>query len=221
MGVMSYFKSPDAIKAFFEREGQKVVYDKNQTFVRPDDPRPWVYVLQEGLVAASFNFENGTKCILGYFIPNTVFAQNRSFYENDGGGLEYTTVTKAVIYRLHRDTFLKQVENDPAFNREYLHNVSQFRIFTTDRAICLAENRIHNRCIRWLMLMANYYSEPVGKGSRIIIPFTQGTIAEFLSVSRESVSKVIHSLVQDGHISIHRKQITITNVARLRDLLEA
>lgn len=217
----SHVTVPTVIKTFFKRHGQRIGYEKNQTFVRPDDPRPWVYYLDSGFVAATFRFENGTECILGYFIPGTIFAQNRSFYEDDGGGLEYTTATDATIYRLHRDSFLQQVENDRAFNLEYLDNVLLFRIFTTDRAICMAENRIHNRCIRWLMLMAQYYSEPHGKSCRIVVPLTQETVAKFLNVSRESVSKTLHSLVKGGHISIHRKHIIISDVSNLSSLLEA
>lgn len=95
-----------------------------------------------------------------------------------------------------------------------------FRIFTTDLVIYLGENRIHNRCVRWLMLMARYYGEQTDEGVRIMVPLTQDTIANFLHVSRESISKTLREFTKGGHITIRKKQITIKNVDGLKDLLE-
>lgn len=210
------------MQAYFSEHGQRVVYDKNQMFMRADDPRPWVYFPVEGLVSATFKFEDGQECILGYFTPGTVFAQNKSFYENDGGNLDFIAVSKCVMYRVHRDEFLKQVYSDWDFNKEYMANTQKIRIFTTDRAICLAESRIYNRCIRWLMLMVQYYSEPYNDSKQLIlIPLTQETIAKFMSVSRESISKVLHKLVREGHLTVKNKRIIVHDPAGLHKLLEA
>lgn len=212
-------KTP-ATRKFFEEQGKEITFSKNEIFVRSDDPRPWVYYLKEGLVAASFTFNNATDCILGYFVPSNVFAQNKSFYEDDGGSLDFTSIGNSIVYRVHRDSFQEQLYSDWDFNREYTNNTLLFRIFTTDRAICLAEQRIHNRCIRWLMLVAKYYSEPDDKGLHIIMPLTQSTIAKFLNISRESVSKVLHSLIKDGHIELNNKQLYIMKNTDLQSLLE-
>lgn len=216
----TFIPDSPAIRAYFEKHGQRLEYDKRQTLVRVDDPQPWVYFLEDGIVEASYAFPDGVDRMLGYFVPNSIFAQNRSFFDDAGGDLKYLTITKTVILRVHRDDFLKQVAKVPKFNQEYLQMALLFRIFTTDLVIYLGENRIHNRCVRWLMLMARYYGEQTDEGVRIMVPLTQDTIANFLHVSRESISKTLREFTKGGHITIRKKQITIKNVDGLKDLLE-
>lgn len=217
--MQSFIKTPPTIQAFFIENGQKMEYEKKQTFVRADDPQPWVYFLSEGIVEATFYFDGGDAKILGYFIPNSVFSQNKLFYETDGD-LTYTTVEKTVIYRIHRDVFLEQIETNTTFIKEYLRNTLIFRIYTTDLVTYLGENKIHNRCIRWLLLMAKYYGEPTPEGTRIAVPLTQDTIANFLHISRESVSKTLRHFIRSNHISITKKRITITDINQLKSLLD-
>lgn len=219
--MQSRVKTPEVIKAFFEKHGQKLVYGKKQEFIRADDPQPWVYFLSEGIVEVSYAFEdNAGDRPLGYFVQNMVFAQNRSFFNDVEGDLKYRSVEPIVVYRVHRDVFLAQLDKSFAFTKEYLQMVLLVRIFTTDLVIYLGEYRIHNRCIRWLLLMAKYYGEQTKDGCRIIVPLTQDTVANFLHVSRESVSKTLREFTKNGHITIKKKYITITDLGALKALLE-
>lgn len=218
--MASFIPNPPTIKSFFEQHGQKLEYDKGQTFVRADDPQPWVYFLVEGIVEATYSFDNGLNRILGYFIENAIFSQNRLLQSDDEGDLKYTVVKKVTVLRVHRDVFLQQIDTNHTFTKEYLQNSLIFRIFTTDLVIYLGEGNIHNRCIRWLAMMAKYYGEDTDQGRRIYIPFTQETIASFLHATRESVSKTLRKFIRSGYITVHKKTITITNLKGLKSLLE-
>lgn len=219
--MKSFLDDPKTIRKYFEQHGQKMVYDKKQVFIRSDDPQPWVYFLNKGIVEATYSFDDGIDRILGYFIPRSIFAQNKLFNQDDRGDLKYTAVEKSEVYRIHRDKFLSRIDIDHEFTKEYLKNTLVFRIFTTDLVIYLGESRLHNRLIRWLLLMAKYYGEPDGRSCRIGIPMTHDVIANFLHVSRESISKVLRQLSRDGLISVDKKIITIHSIEKLRDSLNA
>lgn len=219
--MQSVVQTPEAVKAFFEKHGQRLVYDKKQEFIRADDPQPWVYFLDQGIVEVSYAFEDSAgDRLLGYFMKHMVFAQNRSFFNDVEGDLKYRSVEPIVVYRVHRDKFLAELDKSFEFTKEYLQIVLLVRIFTTDLVIYLGEYRIHNRCIRWLLLMAKYYGEQTKDGCRIVVPLTQDTIANFLHVSRESVSKTLREFTKDGHITIKKKYITIADLDKLKALLE-
>lgn len=218
--MLDYVEVPQTIQAFFETNGQKLEYDKKQIFVRADDPQPWIYYLSEGIVEAAYSFDSGVERLLGYFVPHVIFSQNRLFHPEDEGDLRYTAIEKSTVLRIHRDVFLQQLATDHTFTREYLKNTLLMRIFTTDLVIYLGEGHIRNRCIRWLLLMAKYYGVPAKNGTEIIVPFTQDIVANFLHSSRESVSKTLREFIRSGHISITKKRITITDLAKLKSLLE-
>jgi CRP-like cAMP-binding protein len=219
--MLSVIETPQTIKKFFTEQGQRLVYEKKEILVRVDDPQPWVYFLDEGVVEATYYAGDGFDRILGYFAQNSVFAQNQSFYTVGKGSLKFTAINKSVIYRVHRDLFMKQIESSHAFTKEYLQITMLIRIFTTDLVICLGESRIQTRCIHWLLLMAKYYGDPKGKSIRITIPLTQDAVANSLRISRESVSKSFRSLVRAGHIRIDKKYITIADTENLTSLIEA
>lgn len=216
--MKSFIATPATIKAFFIEHGQRMYHGKKQTFVRADDPQPWVYFLDEGAVEASYVFDYSESKILGYFIPNTIFSQNKLFYDSDGD-LTYTTIEPTIIYRVHRDVFLREVDTNMQFMKEYLQNTLILRIFTTDMVIYQGEPTAARRAIRWLLLMAKYYGEACGKGVQIQVPLTHEVIANFLHISRESVSKTLRDFVRDGYISIDKKLITIHGIDSLKQLL--
>lgn len=216
--MRTFITTPETIKAFFVKHGQRMHYEKKQTFVRADDPQPWVYFLDEGAVEASYVFDYSESKILGYFIPNTIFSQNKLFYESDGD-LTYTTIEPTVIYRMHRDVFLREVDANIQFMKEYLQNTLILRIFTTDMVIYQGEPTATRRAIRWLLLMAKYYGEERGKAVQIQVPLTHDTIANFLHISRESVSKTLREFIRGGYTSVDKKLITIQNIGNLKQLL--
>lgn len=215
-----YVPLPKIIQSFFKDQGQRLEYNKKQILVRYDDPQPWVYFLDKGLVEVTHSLEDGASRILGYFVENMIFAQNRLFDEDSEGDLQYLATENVVIYRVHKDVFLKELAKDHGFTQEYLASSLLMRIYTTDLVIYLGENRIHNRFIRWLLLMAKYYGEDTKEGRRIMITLTQDVVANFLHTSRESVSKVINKFIRDGQISTEKKQITIKDIAKLKQCLE-
>ena len=216
--MKTFIATPTTIRDFFVAQGQKMHYDKKQVFVRADDPQPWVYFLDEGAVEASYVFDYSESKILGYFIPNAIFSQNKLFYESDGD-LTYTTIEPTVIYRVQRDVFLREVDANMQFMKEYLQNTLILRIFTTDMVIYQGEPTATRRAIRWLLLMAKYYGEEQGKAVQIQVPLTHDTIANFLHISRESVSKTLREFIRGGYISVDKKLITIYDVDSLRRLL--
>lgn len=216
--MKTYIPSPTALRSFFIEHGQKMHYSKRQTFVRADDPQPWVYFLEEGAVEASYVFDYNESKILGYFPPNAVFSQNKLFYESDGD-LTYTTIEPTIIYRLHRDEFLRQIETNMDFVKDYLRNTLIIRIFTTDMVIYQGEQTATNRALRWLLVMAKYYGEETSEGVQIQIPLTQDVIANFLHISRESVSKRLREFVRAGYMSVDKKLITVHSVETLKKVL--
>lgn len=216
MPNLSKFKYLHSHEEFFVEQGRPFEYEKNQYFVRRDDPLPWVYFLKSGLVEIAFTLSDGSKRIIGYIVPGMSFAQHRSFYEEDGGELDYRTVTPCVIYRLHRDLFLRQIKSDQRFNDEYVEQLLRTQVFLVERVSYQGENNIYKKTLRWLLFMVKYYGEETDEKHKIVIPLTQHTIGNFLHVSRESINKSLNKLISKKLISKNHKLITVNNIEELR-----
>lgn len=207
-----YLKTHDV---FFKKHGRRFEYDKNQYILRGDDPSIYVYFLTEGLAKLSFNGSRHDERIIGYFLPGMNFAQTRSFFEADGGGLEYSTVEPCVLYRVTREDFLKELASNIEFKDEYLQQLMRNQIFLLDRAIYMGDGSVYERMIHWLLLMAKYYGEPAAGGIKITPELTQSTICNFIHASRESVASALRRLTAEGAITTQKRRITVdTDVCR-------
>lgn len=193
-----------------------MVYDKNQYIIRGDDPLLYVFFLELGLVKISLASVVHDECIIGYLTPGMNFAQTRSFFEADGGGLDYITTTPATVYRLSRERFLTQLSADTVFKDEYIQQLLRNQIYLLERLLYVGESSVHRRILRWLGMMAKYYGKPVERGIYIVPELTQTTIGNFLSVSRESVSQSLKVLKEKKLIAVVAKHITVLDAKALR-----
>lgn len=207
--MQSFFDYQKTHEAFFKERGSKLIYKKGQYVVTPNEASPWVFFLVDGLVDASFSFSDGSKRIIGYFLPGMSFAQSGAFFSDSGGGLEYMVLEQATIYRVPQKLFLEQLAKDIAFNAEYTNWLLKTQILLIERIVYQGENTIQNKLLRWLIFMAKYYGQPQKAGAVIEVPLTQDVIADFLHVTRESIGKEMRCLVSERLISTKAKTITI------------
>lgn len=204
---------------FFKATGHKVHYTKNQIVIRDDDPHSYVYFIEKGVIKLSFMPRVHDERIVGFMLPGMNFAQNRSFFEADGGGLDYIASNDVSLLRVRREDFLAAIKTDPAMSDEYVQQLLRNQVFLLERSVYMGESNVYYRLARWLLLMEKYYSRPTSGGQTIIPELTQATIGSFIHASRESISQALAKLVRDGVISIQRKHVTIHSSEALRSLL--
>jgi CRP-like cAMP-binding protein len=206
-------------EAFFKRHGELLWYKKGQLLVSPVEQYPWVYFLVSGYVRSSFTLSDGTPRIIGFFRPGTTFAQSGSFFDDEGGKIEYTAETSASLYRIKRSDFFLQLGRDPEFAQEYLDMVLRSRIYLIERIIYQGENGVERKFARWLLFMIKYYCTHEKEGCRILIPLTQTTIANFLHITRESANATIRNFEKKKLLKIVKKHIVIPDISKLQKLL--
>jgi CRP/FNR family cyclic AMP-dependent transcriptional regulator len=72
------------------------------------------------------------------------------------------------------------------------------------------------RVCRRLVEMINRYGEPVGTGVEIRGPLTQGEVASWAGLSRESVVKALHALRTLGWVTTTSRSITVVDIDAVR-----
>lgn len=214
-----FFSYPAALGARFKTEGNTIRYAKAQTFVRPEDESPWVYLLEDGLCEISCGFSDGSNRLLGYFFPGAVFAQNGSFFDNGGSGLEYTTAQDSTVLRLPKQRFFQLLSEDAACSKEYIEVLLRNQFLLIERIALMGEHGIERMVIRLLIGLCRYYGRQDKTRYRIDIPITQETIARFTHATRESVSKTLRQLMRQNIISLENKQLSIIDMPALEALL--
>lgn len=214
--MSEFFKHLKHHESFFKKHGELVTFKKGQYLVMASEPSKWVYFLIDGCVLVSFTFDDGVDRLIGYFLPGMTFAQSGSFFNDDGGGLEYCACQTSKVLRVDRKDFLRQLSSDRDFNNDYVDSILRNQIFLIERIVYQGEKGIHNKCIRWLLFMAKYYGVTSGKSVTLIVPVTQETAANFMHATRESASAALGKLKKAGLVTSNKKFITITDIDKLQ-----
>lgn len=220
-GIMSKLFSYSKIHHdYFRQTGQKARYSKGQLLTRSDEPCPWAFFLEEGLVKVSFSSGDYDQRTLGYFLPGMAFAQSGVLLGKVTRRLTYEAINNVTVYRVETEQFADQLDNDQAFLRDFLRRSQENQLFMIERIIFAGEKDLRRRIAQWLCAMVHFYSIETKRGYEITIPMTQSVIGEFTNATRESVSKVMREYIKRGYISVKHKKITVHNLADLETICE-
>lgn len=218
--MTDFFTRPARIERTFREEGERIVYAKNQHLVWNKDESAYVFFMADGIAHAHFATADGTKRIIGYFVPGMTFAKKESFWGTVDETLSFTTDVPTTIYRLKRTNFLQHLSTDQSFATEYTAQLLRMQVFYLDHIVSLGEKTLYLKCVRWLLLMAKCYGDGVNERIVINIPLTQDAIAGLLQTTRESTNVTLKELTAQGLIIMEHKHITIPNVTKLQKLLK-
>lgn len=216
-----FFQRMRAFEIYFKSEGSTVQYQKGQIFVRPEDENTWVYFLDSGLIEISYGFSDGSNRLLGYFFPGVTFAQNGSFFDGTGSGLEYGATMSCRLYRLPKKRFFEIIEADLECSREYVDVLLRNQFLLIERVAFMGERSIERMVVRLLVGLGRYYGHEEDETYYVDIPVTQEIIARFTHATRESVSKTLRKLLREDIITLKKRQLVIHNMSALVSLLDA
>lgn len=188
-------------------------YSKNELIIRQGDVCDALYMLTLGSVKTEMITENGN--ILGIEIikaprplaPAFVFSDNNRF------PVDVTALEEVEIMKIPKTEIMRLMVTNPDFMNSFMtHNANRTQ-FLTNRLQLLSIKTIKGKLAHFLM------ENSKGDGISFEINRNQTELADFFGVARPSLARSLSEMVQDGIISINKKEYTILNSKGLRELL--
>lgn len=189
-------------------------YPKNELIIRQGDVCDALYLLMLGSVKTEMITENGN--VLGIEIikaprplaPAFVFSDNNHF------PVDVTTLEEVEIMKIPKAEIMRLMVTNPDFMTSFMtHNANRTQ-FLTNRLQLLSIKTIKGKLAHFLLESSS------GDGKPFEVNRNQTELADFFGVARPSLARSLSELVQDGLISINKKQYTILNSKGLREQLE-
>lgn len=188
-------------------------YGKNDLIVRQGDICDSLYMLTLGSVKTEMITESGN--ILGIEIiraphplaPAFLFSDNNHF------PVDVTALEEVEIMKIPKDEIMRLMMTNPDFMKQFLTYNSNRTQFLTNRLQLLSIKSIKGKVAHFLI-----EQETVAQKS-FTINRNQTELAEFFGIARPSLARCLSEMVQDGIIKINKKEYTILNMKRLRNLL--
>lgn len=189
------------------------VYSKNDLIIRQGDVCDALHMLTHGSVKTEMIAENGN--ILGIEIikaprplaPAFLFSDNNHF------PVDVTALEEVEIMKIPKAEIMRLMTTNSDFMSSFMtHNANRTQ-FLTNRLQLLSIKTIKGKLAHFLLENSS------GDGKPFIINRNQTQLAEFFGVARPSLARSLSEMVQDGIISINKKEYIILNPKGLRELL--
>ena len=188
-------------------------YPKNEIIFRQGDVCDALYILIDGSVKTEMITENGNLLGIEMIKAPRPLAPAFLFSDNNRFPVDVTTMEPAEILRIPKDEVMRLMTTQPDFMKQFLtHNANRTQ-FLTNRLQLLSIKTIKGKLAHFLL----ENSEKEGKSFEI--NRNQTELADFFGVARPSLARSLSEMVQDGLISIRKKEYCILNYKGLRELL--
>jgi len=191
-------------------------FRKGSTIFAPGDPPDALYVLTSGLVTLSHLSESGQESILRVFGPGDVFGELlltvtvRPFLA--------TALTDCVVTAIPAKTFLHLLSAIPRIGFNFISILSRHLTeMALDRAESSHKWSLQRLALTLLKLGATHGVEKKA-GTAIDLPLTHQILADMIGTSRETVTRDLGRLKQQGVVS-QRGRTFLIQPARLRALM--
>lgn len=206
--VLPLFKEFSLLSSLDEEELIKALdkisvksYRKNEIALLQEDSNRFMYLILKGSVKVILVNEEGKEIILAMHRAGDFFGE-MSLIDGRTASATVVTAEDCTIAIISKDNFYTLLFTEKKILLSLL-NVFCHRIRTSNRTIEIMSHTSASYRIKTLLLMlCERHGEKAGSGTILSIQMTHQDIADMTGLTRETVTKVMNEMKEEGAISV-------------------
>jgi len=123
------------------------------------------------------------------------------------------------ILFISKGDLLTLFSQDRDFMSNFLESTSNYTLILTHKIGILSLTSIQAKIAGFLIHYRNHRSDGADECASITIPFSKKDWAEYMNVSRTSLSRELRKLEEEGVLSFEKRTIKVMNWPRLEEIL--
>jgi len=179
---------------------------KHQTIVEEGLSGDYMYVIRDGQVKVTKLSGDGREKILELLGPGDFFGE-MSLLDNAERSASVKSLTETRILALSRKDFLKELRRNPDLAMAVIQELTRRVRQMDEQASSLSFQRVKERTRGLLLRLAK--EERVREGRRATPPLTHQQIADMIGTSRETVTRVVKRLKEQGWLEQEGKRYLV------------
>ena len=186
-------------------------FPRERVVIMAEDEGDTLFVIHSGQVKVSIVSEDGREVILSILVEGDFFGE-MSLLDGNPRSANVTTMQDTELLMIRRADFLHLIQKSPQIAIKLLA-VLAGRLRKTDRKIeGLALSDVTGRITQTLLQLAEEQGKPTGDG--ILIPNrpTHQELANMSGTTRETVSRILKRLENQGYICHRGKDLLVVGV---------
>ncbi|MEL4106611.1 Crp/Fnr family transcriptional regulator [Oscillospiraceae bacterium WX1] len=194
-------------------------YKKNDYVVRLDTPFDGVKILLAGEVAIVKETKSGTRVIVNAFKPGATFGEVLAFCGEKIWTAAAQAMSDSTVMTIHPEKILTMCQRGCRYHQRILVNlvllVSHKANILSRKVDYLSLKSINGKLSRYLLEQYKLSDNMTFK-----LPMNRVELADFLNVSRPSMSRELCKMRDRGIIEFYKESVRIIDLKALEALLE-
>lgn len=204
-------------------------YYKNNKIFSQEDPPEALYILISGTVVVCRDFLNGRRYIVTSIVENEMFGEVYLFLENEGYPYYALATSDCKVLEIPKAFFFHYCKKtcDSNYKNECNNNCENNNIMIRNMLIILAKKAFFlNNKVQLLshgtlrQKIGKYIHEQLDESMYIKLSMNREELADYLSVTRPSLSRELKNMEKDGLIEVDRDIVKVLHYGKLLDCIE-
>lgn len=206
----------DVVDAFFSRY-PIVHYGKGEILLRPDEPLSHVYYLTHGQIVEYDISTAGNEVVINAFKPGAFFPMSLAINRKHNDYF-FEAANSVTVHEAPADEVVAFIKDNPDVCYDLLRRVYLGTDGLQRRMAHLMGGKARSRLVFELLNGAARFG--VQKtGTAVHLPMSEKDIAKRSGLSRETVSRSMHALKDDGLVTVSAGGIDIPDLKRLEAVI--
>ena len=201
-------REPSSLHQFFTLNSKLKQYQKGNILIKPSDSSMEVFLIEKGFVEV--RSEKHADKLYAIYKPGELFpllwalqgVQKRFIYK---------AYTDCAVRIVPKDIFTRIISTDLGIAQEVIQHLAIYCDMFLERIDNLEVAKAYDRVVSRLLFFAKRFGRKKKNDIILAIPMTHDAIADSLSIRRETTSRIMKRLKDEGLIQYAHHQITLKN----------
>ncbi len=203
----------------FFRTGKHLTFAKNEYIVGPDEAPIGVFLIESGLVKTYDITKYGEENLLIIRKSNEIIGLTWAITGKLKSIMSAALVPTSV-WLVSRERLIDFMTNHPEASAPIIDTLADMYRLHGERIMTLEYRTVRERLASFLITMAGRFGTVTGTGTVINVPLKQQDIASSISATRETTSRTLALMQQQGLISLEQSIINICDMPGLAHIIE-
>jgi CRP-like cAMP-binding protein len=218
--IALFDKLADTTLQLLEQQLRMRRLEKDATLFSPGDLADSMYVVKSGRVRIWTVSAAGQEITLNVLEPGAVFGEI-GLLDGSERTAGASALDAADLLAISRRTFDDALDRDPQLARNAIALLCERLRWVSARMEDLALRNAPERLARIMVHLCNDHGVECPEGLELSVRLTQGELARWAHMSRETLNKIIHRWSDEGLLLLSPGKITVRDEKRLLEIAES
>ena len=194
-------------------------YQPGQHVFRAGDQSHALFVVRSGALKSYCTTDDGSEQVLGFTLPGELVGLDGM--SDDAYGSNSVVLETASICELPYKDLQELSHSLHGLNHQVMRLASKEITADQSMLLLLGKRNAEEKLAVLLLSLSSRYSHRGLSATHFNLPMTRQDIGNFLGMALETVSRVFAHFQEEGLLEVKRREVTITDLPRLKEMVKA